>query len=63
MPRYVIEMDEPRDCGQCPCLSESYAGALCRLVVDEFGIRGRPLHESEPYVYPVPEWCPLVRAD
>lgn len=63
MPRYMIEMDEPTDCGQCPCFSEDYSGGSCRLEVDDLGIRGRYVVETSPYTWPRPMWCQLVRLD
>jgi len=63
MPRYVIEMDEPTDCSECPCFSEMYNGEYCRLVIDDDGLRGRLIESSEAWAWPCPEWCPLVLAD
>lgn len=63
MSRYVIEMDDPTRCNDCPCLSESYAGAHCMLAVDKLGIRGKYVEEPEPWTWPRPEWCPLVELD
>lgn len=62
VPRYEIEMDEPTDCGRCPCFSESYTGGLCRLWVDERGIRGRGVETPDGTEFPRPDWCPLVEA-
>ena len=63
MPRYVIEMDEPTRCNDCPCFSENYAGGFCDLVVYIDGIRGRPVDEDGAWSWPRPDWCPLERLD
>lgn len=64
MPRYVIEMDEPTDCSDCPCFSEYYNVDFCELAKNDSGERcGRPIDGPEPWVWPRPDWCPLVRLD
>jgi galactose-1-phosphate uridylyltransferase len=63
MPRYVIEMDEPTRCERCPCFAENYMGGFCGLVVNEHGIRGRYIEETDAWVWTRPDWCPLERLD
>ena len=60
MPRYVIEMDEPRSCRDCPCIWEDITEGLepskCQLADNEWLPPG--YDDNKP-----PEWCPLQLLD
>lgn len=65
MPRYVIEMDEPKTCGSCPLLAFGSIVEYCTIAKREDGQYGR-LVESNPeseVTWPRPSWCPLRRLD
>ena len=46
MPRYVIEMDEPRSCYTCACINAQLG--QCQLT-----------YKTVPKSMGIPEWCPL----